>query len=151
PSPRRSRSRARTCTRTISTTTYPQVFKLGGQMVKWLHDLWNGPKGVEPSVRWTPLSNWKNWCPMPMKLLRQSLTVSLVFALCGCKPSDERGIEGIVFTKPITESHILHGMFPDEDSTPVAGAEAYLAFDEKGRRPIEGYAATSDSSGSYQI
>jgi glutamate decarboxylase len=27
---------------------YPQVFKLEGQMVKWLHDLWNGPKGVEP-------------------------------------------------------------------------------------------------------
>jgi glutamate decarboxylase len=26
---------------------YPQVFKLEGQMVKWLHDLWNGPKGVE--------------------------------------------------------------------------------------------------------
>jgi hypothetical protein len=88
---------------------------------------------------------------MPMKLLRQSLTVSLVFALCGCKPPDERGIEGIVFTKPITESYILHGKFPDEDSTPVAGAEAYLAFDEKGRRPIEGYAAKSDSSGSYKI
>ena len=27
---------------------YPQVFKMEGQMVKWLHDLWNGPKGVEP-------------------------------------------------------------------------------------------------------
>ena len=27
---------------------YPQVFKMEGQMVKWLHDLWNGPKDVEP-------------------------------------------------------------------------------------------------------
>src|SRR5215831_14349582 len=27
---------------------YPQVFKMEGQMVIWLHDLWNGPKGVEP-------------------------------------------------------------------------------------------------------
>ena len=27
---------------------YPQVFKMEGQIVKWLHDLWNGPKGVEP-------------------------------------------------------------------------------------------------------
>jgi len=27
---------------------YPQVFAMEGQMVKWLHDLWNGPKGVEP-------------------------------------------------------------------------------------------------------
>ncbi|HXW92863.1 MAG TPA: glutamate decarboxylase, partial [Terriglobales bacterium] len=27
---------------------YPQVFKMEGQMVKWLHELWNGPKGVEP-------------------------------------------------------------------------------------------------------
>jgi glutamate decarboxylase len=27
---------------------YPQVFKLERLMVNWLHDLWNGPKGVEP-------------------------------------------------------------------------------------------------------
>jgi glutamate decarboxylase len=27
---------------------YPQVFKMEGQVVKWLHDLWNGPKDVEP-------------------------------------------------------------------------------------------------------
>ena len=27
---------------------YPQVFKMEGQIVKWLHDLWNGPKDVEP-------------------------------------------------------------------------------------------------------
>jgi glutamate decarboxylase len=27
---------------------YPQVFAMEGRMVKWLHDLWNGPKGVEP-------------------------------------------------------------------------------------------------------
>ncbi len=27
---------------------YPQVFKMEGQMVIWLHDLWNGLKGVEP-------------------------------------------------------------------------------------------------------
>lgn len=27
---------------------YPQVFKMEGQIVKWLHNLWNGPKGVEP-------------------------------------------------------------------------------------------------------
>src|SRR5215469_14978172 len=27
---------------------YPQVFKMEGQVVKWLHDLWNGPKNVEP-------------------------------------------------------------------------------------------------------
>ena len=27
---------------------YPQVFKMEGQIVKWLHELWNGPKGVEP-------------------------------------------------------------------------------------------------------
>src|SRR5262245_48567251 len=27
---------------------YPQTFAMEGQMVKWLHDLWNGPKGVEP-------------------------------------------------------------------------------------------------------
>ena len=27
---------------------YPQVFAMEGQMVKWLHELWNGPKGVEP-------------------------------------------------------------------------------------------------------
>jgi glutamate decarboxylase len=27
---------------------YPQVFAMESQMVKWLHDLWNGPKGVEP-------------------------------------------------------------------------------------------------------
>jgi glutamate decarboxylase len=27
---------------------YPQVFAMEGQMVKWLHNLWNGPKGVEP-------------------------------------------------------------------------------------------------------
>jgi len=27
---------------------YPQVFKMESQMVIWLHELWNGPKGVEP-------------------------------------------------------------------------------------------------------
>jgi glutamate decarboxylase len=27
---------------------YPQVFAMEGQMVKWLHDLWNGPKDAEP-------------------------------------------------------------------------------------------------------
>src|SRR6516165_7475816 len=27
---------------------YPQAFKMEGQMIKWLHDLWNGPKGAEP-------------------------------------------------------------------------------------------------------
>ena len=27
---------------------YPQVFKMEGLIVNWLHDLWNGPKGVEP-------------------------------------------------------------------------------------------------------
>jgi glutamate decarboxylase len=27
---------------------YPQVFAMEGQMVKWLHQLWNGPKGAEP-------------------------------------------------------------------------------------------------------
>ena len=27
---------------------YPQVFKMEDQIVKWLHNLWNGPKGVEP-------------------------------------------------------------------------------------------------------
>ena len=27
---------------------YPQVFKMEGQVVKWLHDLWNGPKDAEP-------------------------------------------------------------------------------------------------------
>ena len=27
---------------------YPQVFKMEGQIVKWLHNLWNGPKNVEP-------------------------------------------------------------------------------------------------------
>src|SRR5262245_14528438 len=27
---------------------YPQVFAMESQMVKWLHDLWNGPKGAEP-------------------------------------------------------------------------------------------------------
>ena len=27
---------------------YPQVFAMEGTMVKWLHGLWNGPKGVEP-------------------------------------------------------------------------------------------------------
>jgi glutamate decarboxylase len=27
---------------------YPQVFAMEGQMVKWLHQLWEGPKGAEP-------------------------------------------------------------------------------------------------------
>ena len=27
---------------------YPQVFAMETRMVKWLHGLWNGPKGVEP-------------------------------------------------------------------------------------------------------
>lgn len=27
---------------------YPQVFAMETRMVKWLHQLWNGPKGVEP-------------------------------------------------------------------------------------------------------
>jgi len=27
---------------------YPQLFAMEGRMVKWLHQLWNGPKGVEP-------------------------------------------------------------------------------------------------------
>jgi glutamate decarboxylase len=27
---------------------YPQLFAMEGRMVQWLHDLWNGPKGVEP-------------------------------------------------------------------------------------------------------
>lgn len=27
---------------------YPQVFKMEQLAVKWLHDLWNGPKGAEP-------------------------------------------------------------------------------------------------------
>lgn len=27
---------------------YPQVFKMEGQMVKWLHDLWHGPRDAEP-------------------------------------------------------------------------------------------------------
>src|SRR6516164_3132696 len=30
---------------------YPQVFKLEGQMVKWLHDLWNGPKAWSLTAR----------------------------------------------------------------------------------------------------
>ncbi len=27
---------------------YPQLFAMETRMVKWLHELWNGPKGVEP-------------------------------------------------------------------------------------------------------
>jgi glutamate decarboxylase len=27
---------------------YPQLFAMEGRMVRWLHDLWNGPKNVEP-------------------------------------------------------------------------------------------------------
>ncbi|MGO4813831.1 glutamate decarboxylase [Cupriavidus sp. 2MCAB6] len=27
---------------------YPQVFEMEQRMVRWLHQLWNGPKGVEP-------------------------------------------------------------------------------------------------------
>jgi len=27
---------------------YPQTFAMESHMVRWLHDLWNGPKGVEP-------------------------------------------------------------------------------------------------------
>lgn len=27
---------------------YPQLFAMEGRMVRWLHQLWNGPKGVEP-------------------------------------------------------------------------------------------------------
>jgi glutamate decarboxylase len=27
---------------------YPQLFAMEGRMVKWLHQLWNGPQGVEP-------------------------------------------------------------------------------------------------------
>ena len=27
---------------------YPQLFEMEGRMVRWLHQLWNGPKGVEP-------------------------------------------------------------------------------------------------------
>lgn len=27
---------------------YPQLFAMEGRMVKWLHQLWNGPEGVEP-------------------------------------------------------------------------------------------------------
>lgn len=26
---------------------YPQVFKMEGQVVKWLHDLWNGPNSLQ--------------------------------------------------------------------------------------------------------
>ncbi|MEK7320482.1 MAG: glutamate decarboxylase [Pseudomonadota bacterium] len=27
---------------------YPRLFAMEGRMVRWLHELWNGPKGVEP-------------------------------------------------------------------------------------------------------
>ncbi|MCA0899138.1 pyridoxal-dependent decarboxylase [Microbulbifer agarilyticus] len=27
---------------------YPQLFDMEGRMVRWLHDLWNGPKDAEP-------------------------------------------------------------------------------------------------------
>ncbi|AQQ68251.1 glutamate decarboxylase [Microbulbifer agarilyticus] len=27
---------------------YPQLFEMEGRMVRWLHDLWNGPKDAEP-------------------------------------------------------------------------------------------------------
>jgi len=39
---------ARNCTKNyIDHDMYPQVFAMEGRMVRWLHDLWNGPKGVD--------------------------------------------------------------------------------------------------------
>lgn len=41
-------ARAHQYTNYVDSDVYPQIFKLETQIVNWLHDLWNGPKGVVP-------------------------------------------------------------------------------------------------------
>jgi hypothetical protein len=48
------------------------------------------------------------------------------------------------YLRPRTDS--MH-----DDDTAIPGAKVYLAFDEKGERPVPGYEARSDDEGLYEI
>jgi hypothetical protein len=59
----------------------------------------------------------------------------------------------------VTSKHEITGSYMlarttdslDNEYTAIPGAKVYLAFDEKGERPVPGYEARSDDEGLYEI
>lgn len=81
------------------------------------------------------------------------------FLSIGCFPGYQPGQEPPVVGQvrdgkvalDLEESYMVHGQFEDPNYPPIPNAIIYLAFDSQGRKPIEGFRATSDAKGWYRL
>jgi len=74
----------------------------------------------------------------------------------GCLPGEKKNypVKGRVVApqKEIIGSYLLTRTVDlHEDYKPISDARVYLAYDEDGKKPVVGYEARSDKTGSYEI
>src|SRR5262245_56791049 len=103
-------------------------------------------------------SAWRSWWERTgaMKESLLALMAGILVWVCGCrdKNHDVEAIEGVVCASrtDIIESYLLVvTACCRNDCDPLPNAKIELAFDEKGRKPIKGFEATSGEKGRYTI
>ncbi len=81
------------------------------------------------------------------------LLAILFLSLSGCRKSATSSIRGRIDTAPwLSQSCIGPYISSIKDGeTPVQGAKIWLAFDQEGKCPIEGFETRSDEKGYYEI